>query len=47
VFGKADFVGTEFPHVPADTVIWASLDYDEAGGTAAHDYTLVMVFSEG
>jgi hypothetical protein len=47
VFDKDDFVGTEFPHIAANTVICASLDFDGAGGTAAHDYTLVMVFTEG
>jgi hypothetical protein len=28
-------------------VIEAELDYDGAGGTAAQNFTLVMVFSEG
>jgi hypothetical protein len=46
-FGQDDFVGGEFPHIVAGTIIVASLDYDGAGGTATQDYTLVMVFSEG
>ncbi len=46
-FGQDDFVGAEFPHIVAGTIICAMLDYDGAGGTATQDYTLVMVFSEG
>ncbi len=47
IFGKADFVGAEFPHIAAGTIISATLDYDGAAGTATADYTLVMVFTEG
>ncbi len=47
VFDKDDFVNTEYPHIVAGTIICISLDYDGAGGTAVHDFTLVMVFSEG
>ena len=42
-----DFEGDNFPHIAAGTNIIASLDYDGAGGTAAADYTLVLVFTEG
>ncbi len=47
IFGKADFVGTEFPHIAAGTIIVANLDYDGASGTATADYTLVLTFYEG
>lgn len=43
----ADFVGSNYPHIAAGTVIEAELDYDGAGGTAAHDFTLVLTFTEG
>jgi hypothetical protein len=43
----ADFVGSNYPHIAAGTVIEAELDYDGAGGTAVHDFTLVLTFTEG
>ncbi len=46
-FDKDDFVGTEYPHIAAGTIIAAALDYDGASGTATADYTLVMTFSKG
>lgn len=46
-FGKADFVGTEFPHIVKGTVVAVSLDFDGAGGTATHDFTVVLTFTEG
>ena len=42
-----DFVDDNFPHIAALTNIICTLDYDGAGGTAAADFTLVLVFSEG
>ena len=42
-----EFVGSNYPHIAAGTVIVATLDYDGAGGTAAADFTLVLIFSEG
>lgn len=47
LFGKADFVGAEYPHIAAGTIITASLDYDGASGTATADYSLVLTFLEG
>ena len=47
VFNRDDFVNGEFPHIVADTIIVASLDYDGSSGTAVHDYTLVLTFTEG
>jgi hypothetical protein len=47
VDAPGEFVGSNYPHIAAGTVIEAELDYDGAGGTAAQNFTLVMVFSEG
>ncbi len=47
LFGKSDFVGAEYPHITAGTIITASLDYDGASGTATNDYSLVLGFLEG
>jgi hypothetical protein len=47
VFEKANFVNAECPHIAADTIIVVSLDYDGAGGTATHDFTVLLVFTEG
>jgi hypothetical protein len=47
VFSKANFVGTEYPHIPAGTIVKATLDYDGAGGTATQNFTLLLTFLEG
>lgn len=44
---RANFVGGEFPHIAKGTIVAACLDYDGAGATAVHDFTLVMTFLEG
>jgi hypothetical protein len=46
-FVKANFVNTEFPHILKGTIVALSLDYDGAGGTATHDFTVVLTFTEG
>jgi hypothetical protein len=46
-FDRSDFVGGECPHIVKGTVVYVYLDYDGAGGTATHDFTLVLTFSEG
>ncbi len=46
-FDKDDFVGAEYPHIAAGTIIAAALDYDGSAGTATADYTLVMLFQKG
>jgi len=46
-FAKANFVGTEFPHIVDGTIFVATLDYDGSSGTAAADVTLVLTFTEG
>jgi hypothetical protein len=44
---EGDFEGDVFPHIDAGTNIIATLDYDGASGTAAANFTLVLVFTEG
>jgi hypothetical protein len=46
-YAKADFVGAEFPHCVKGTIIVVSLDYDGSSGTATHDFTVVLTFTEG
>lgn len=46
-FGKSSFVNTEFPHIVKGTIVVITLDYDGAGGTATHDFTVVLTFTEG
>jgi hypothetical protein len=46
-FGLADFVNAAYPHIVKGTVVALSLDYDGAGGTATHDFTVVLTFTEG
>jgi hypothetical protein len=46
-YDRDDFVGGEFPHIVKGTVVAISLDFDGAGGTATHDFTLVLTFTEG
>jgi hypothetical protein len=43
----ADFIGGVYPHILKGVVVEAELDYDGGSGTAVHDFTLVMTFSEG
>jgi hypothetical protein len=48
VFDKpSDFVGSVFPHIVAGTIIIVALDFDGAAGTATHDFTAVLIFTEG
>jgi hypothetical protein len=44
---EGDFEGDVFPHIAKGTVIVATLDYDGASGTAAHDFTLLLGFTKG
>jgi hypothetical protein len=47
----SDFDGAialeQYPHIADGTVVCVTLDYDGAGGTAAHDVTIVLTFVEG
>lgn len=42
-----DFEGDDFPHILAGTLVNIGVDFDGAGGTAIHDFTLVLTFVEG
>ena len=42
-----EFVGGNYPHILAGTVIIATLDFDGAAGTAAQNFSLVLTFTEG
>jgi hypothetical protein len=46
-FGLANFVGAQFPHIPAATLIQFLLDFNGAAGAAIHDATIVATFTEG
>jgi hypothetical protein len=46
-FERGDFVGDQYPHIDDGTIFVATLDYDGSSGTAAHDFTLVLTFTEG
>lgn len=46
-FDRDDFVNDQFPHIADGTKVVFTLDYDGAGGTAAHDVTIVATFAEG
>lgn len=46
-FERADFVGGQYPHIAAGSVVKLALDYDGAAGTAAQNVTLVLTFTEG
>lgn len=47
MFGRADFVGGEYPHIPAGTEILVTIDYDGGDGTDAADVSLTLILSEG
>lgn len=46
-FGRADFVGGEFPRLAKGTAVKLTLDYDGSSGTAAQNVTIVLTFTEG
>lgn len=47
MFGRTDFVNDEYPHIPADTEILVSIDYDGGAGGDAADVSLTLIFTEG
>lgn len=47
VKGRSDFVGGQYPHIPDNTVVVITLDFDGASGTAAQNVTIVLTFTEG
>jgi hypothetical protein len=46
-YDRDDFVGTQFPHIAAGTVIAITVDHDGDSGTAAADLAVVLTFTEG
>lgn len=46
-FGKANFVGAQYPHIVKGTVFNVGLDYDGASGTATANFTCALTFLEG
>jgi hypothetical protein len=45
--GKADFVGTEYPHIVDGTEVRVSIDYDGGAGTDAAGVSILLTFTEG
>ncbi|MFC1879386.1 hypothetical protein ACFLZW_05685 [Chloroflexota bacterium] len=41
---RDDFIDDQYPHIPADTNVVITLDYDGAAGTAADDFELLVTF---
>jgi hypothetical protein len=46
-FTKANFVGTEYPHIVAGTIITITLDYDGSSGTPGANACTILSFFEG
>jgi hypothetical protein len=46
-YDRADFVGSQFPHIPKGTNTIIAVDFDGAGGTAAANLVIVLTFTSG
>lgn len=46
-FGRANFVGGEYPHIPAGTEWLVSVDYDGGAGGDASDVSVTLILSKG
>lgn len=46
-FTASDFVGGQPVHIPAGTILKATLDFNGASGTAAQNLTIVVTMLEG
>lgn len=46
-FGRSDFVGGEYPHIPAGTEWLVSVDYDGGAGGDAADVSITLILTEG
>lgn len=46
-FGRADFVGGQYPRIRKGDLVLFTLDFDGASGTAAQNVTLVATFAAG
>ncbi|MBN2231707.1 MAG: hypothetical protein JW781_02655 [Deltaproteobacteria bacterium] len=44
---RADFVGSQYPHLSDGTVLLLTLDHDGSGGTAAQNVSIVLTCEEG
>ena len=44
---RTGFVGSQYPHIAAGTLVNIGLDYDGAGATATANFTIVLTFTEG
>ena len=47
LFGRSDFPNGEYPHIPADTEILISIDYDGGDGGNASDVSVTLILTEG
>jgi hypothetical protein len=46
-YDRDDFVNSQYPHIPDNAIIVATIDYDGASGTAAANVVIVLTFSKG
>lgn len=46
-FDRSDFVGGEYPHIPAGTEWLVSVDYDGGDGGNASDVSVTLILSKG
>lgn len=47
LYGRADFVNGEYPHIPANTEILVTIDFDGGDGGDASDVSLTLILTEG
>ncbi len=47
LYGRNDFVGGEYPHIPAGTEWLISVDYDGGAGGDAADVSITLILAEG
>ena len=47
VFDRDNFVGTQFPHIAAGTVMAVALDFNGSAGTAIANWTCILTFTLG
>jgi hypothetical protein len=46
-FDRDNFVNGEYPHIPANTEIVVTIDYDGGAGGDAADVSVTLLFTEG
>ena len=46
LYGLADFVGDEYPHIPANTEWLVSVDFDGGAGGDAADVSITLILAE-